>query len=194
MDQVTNVLIVGVGGQGTILASRVLSGAVLAAGHQVKVSEVHGMSQRGGSVVTQVRFGQAVDSPLIAPGDADYILAFEKLEALRWLPYLKKGGMIIVNDQRIDPMPVISGKADYPEDIFPRLREQAGRTAVVNAIALARKCGTDKAVNMVLMGVLSTVLAIDPDIWQQVIRETVPAKFLTVNEAAFQAGRETAAR
>lgn len=189
MNKVTNVLIVGVGGQGTILASRVLSATVLAAGWEVKVSEVHGMSQRGGSVVTQVRFGDQVASPLIEPGDADYILAFEKLEALRWLPYLKEDGMIIINDQRIDPMPVISGLAEYPTDILEQIRRLTGRMVYIDALSLARKCGNDKAVNMVLMGVLSTALAIDLERWTAVIAETVPEKFLAVNEAAFQAGR-----
>ena len=192
MVQITNVLIVGVGGQGTILASRVLSAAALAAGRDVKVSEVHGMSQRGGSVVTQVRFGEQVASPIIAPGEADYILAFEKLEALRWLPYLKADGMIVVNDQRIDPMPVISGLAEYPGDIFEQIRAQAGRTVVIDALSLARKCGTDKAVNMVLLGVLATILPFSPELWTGVIASTVPEKFLAINEAAFLAGRAAA--
>lgn len=188
MAAVTSVLIVGVGGQGTILASRVLSKAALAAGLDVKVSEVHGMSQRGGSVITQVRFGEAVASPLISQGEADYILAFEKLEALRWISYLKDDGMMVVNDQRLDPMPVITGAAEYPGDVLEQIRARAGRTIAADALTEARNCGNDKAVNMLLLGILSAFLPFDRAVWGKVLEETVPAKFLKVNQDAFQVG------
>lgn len=182
------IMIVGVGGQGTLLASRVLGNVALKINSDVKVSEVHGMSQRGGSVVTYVKFGKKVYSPLIEPGEADLILAFERLEALRWIDYLKTNGKLIVNDQRIDPMPVITGKAKYPESIIRRLKEKAPQTVAVNALKIAKECGSIKAVNIVLLGLAAKTSAIEKGIWLEAIREVVPPKALDVNLKAFEAG------
>ncbi len=162
---VKSVLIVGVGGQGTLLASRLLGNAVISRGYDVKVSEVHGMSQRGGSVVTYVRYGEKVDSPILEQGEADLIISFEKLEAVRYLPFLKKGGTIIVNTQEIDPMPVITGAASYPQDIILKLREAGVHVADVDALTLAEQAGSSKAVNVVLMGVVAQHMQIERNVW-----------------------------
>ena len=183
----TNIMIVGVGGQGTLLASRILGNAVIRQGYDVKVSEVHGMSQRGGSVVTYVKYGDAVHSPIIDKGEADIILAFELLEAYRALPWLKKGGKMIVNDQRINPMPVITGAASYPADITDKLAAQVDLTAV-DALALATEAGNIKAVNVVLIGVMAKSTSIPYEEWVETIKATVPAKFLEVNLKAFDLG------
>ena len=183
-----NIMIVGVGGQGTLLASRVLGNVALKQSLDVKVSEVHGMSQRGGSVVTYVKMGKKVYSPLIEKGEADVILAFEILEALRWIEYLKKGGTIVVNEQRIDPMPVIIGKAKYPENIIAKLKQQIQNIISVNALKIAKECGNIKALNIVLLGLLAKSTDIAKDIWLEAIREVVPAKILDVNLKAFDAG------
>ncbi len=188
-QQVTNILIVGVGGQGTILASRVLSGVVQAAGYDVKVSEIHGMSQRGGSVVTQVRYGQAVASPIISAGSADIILAFELLEAMRWQPSLKEGGKMIVNTQKMNPMPVVVGATKYPADALEQIRAKAETTAL-DALAVAMECNNPKGVNVVLLGVLSAMMPIKEEIWLDVLKNTVPPKFIEANMAAFAAGRK----
>jgi len=188
MTKVTSILIVGVGGQGTILASRILSGVAQKVGLDVKVSEIHGMAQRGGSVVTQVRYGEKVASPIIPLGQADIILAFEKLEALRWLPYLKKDGSIIVNDQRIDPMPVVIGAASYPENAINYIKAKFPKAIVVNALDMALQAGNGKAVNVVLLGLLAKHLDLAKDIWLEVLKETVPAKHLETNIKAFEAG------
>lgn len=188
-QQVTNILIVGVGGQGTILASRVLSGVVQAAGYDVKVSEIHGMSQRGGSVVTQVRYGPKVASPIISAGSADIILAFELLEALRWQPSLKPGGKMIVNTQEMNPMPVVVGAAEYPKDALEQIQKRS-ETVALNALEVALSCQNPKGVNVVLLGVLSTMMPIAEEIWLDVLKRTVPAKFLEANLAAFAAGRK----
>ena len=182
-----NIMIVGVGGQGTLLASRILGNAVIRKGYDVKVSEVHGMSQRGGSVVTYVKFGDAVHSPIIDKGEADIILAFECLEAYRALPWLKKGGKMIVNNQMINPMPVITGAADYPADILCKLGAVVDLTAV-DALALAREAGNAKAVNVVLIGVMAKNTEIPYDEWVETIKTTVPAKFLEANLKAFDLG------
>lgn len=187
----TNIMIVGVGGQGTLLASRILGNAVIRAGYDVKVSEVHGMSQRGGSVVTYVKFGRKVHSPIIDKGCADIILAFEKLEAYRALPWLKKGGKIIVNDQRINPMPVITGAMEYPENILEELQEKA-QVTVVDALKLAGEAGNIKAVNVVLIGVMAKNTSIPYEEWVETIKTTVPPKFLEVNLKAFDAGYNSA--
>ena len=187
MNKTTNIMIVGVGGQGTLLASRILGGAVIRMGHDVQVSEVHGMSQRGGSVVTYVKFGEKVHSPIIGEGEADIILAFELLEAYRALPSLKTGGRLIVNDQRINPMPVITGAAQYPENILDKLSSKVSTTAV-DALALATQAGNIKAVNVVLIGVMAKSTDIPYEIWLETIRETVPSKFLEVNLKAFELG------
>ncbi len=183
----TNIMIVGVGGQGTILASRILGNAVIRQGYDVKVSEVHGMSQRGGSVVTYVKYGDAVHSPIIDKGEADIILAFELLEAYRALPWLKKGGKMIVNDQKINPMPVITGAAEYPSEIQEKLSSAIDLTAV-DALSLAQEAGNTKAVNVVLIGVMAKNTSIPYEEWIETVKETVPAKFLEVNLKAFDLG------
>lgn len=187
-NKVTNILIVGVGGQGTLLASKVIGTAALNFGLDVKQSEVHGMAQRGGSVVTFVRFGEKVYSPLVEAGQADVILAFEKLEALRWSHYLKKGGTIIVNTQEIAPLPVIIGAESYPEQIFETLRERAIKVVAADALAIAKAAGEIRAVNVVLMGVLAKYLSFSKEEWATALRAVVPAKVIDVNLAAFEAG------
>ncbi len=182
-----NIMIVGVGGQGTLLASRILGNAVIRAGYDVKVSEVHGMSQRGGSVVTYVKYGETVYSPIIDKGEADIILAFERLEALRALPFLKKGGKIILNDRAIAPMPVITGAATYPQEIVDKLSKVTDVTAV-DALALSLQAGSPKAVNVVLIGILAQSTNIDKETWIEVIKQTVPEKFLELNLKAFELG------
>ena len=182
------IMIVGVGGQGTLLASRVLGNVALRIKSDVKVSEVHGMSQRGGSVVTYVKFGKKVYSPLIEKGEADLILAFERLEALRWVDYLKTDGRLIVNDQRIDPMPVITGKAKYPDSIIQRLKERAPQTIAIDAMKLAKECGNIKATNVVLLGLAARTIPIDKSVWLEALGEVVPPKTLEVNLKAFEAG------
>ena len=179
-----NIMIVGVGGQGTLLASRILGNTVINEGYDVKVSEVHGMSQRGGSVITYVKYGDKVYSPIVDKGEADIILAFELLEAYRALPYLKKGSKIIVNDQKIDPMPVISGIAKYPENITQKLPD----ATVVDALSLAKEAGNIKAVNVVLIGVMAKSTDIPYENWVETIKTTVPPKFLEVNLKAFELG------
>ena len=182
-----NIMIVGVGGQGTLLASRILGNTVINEGYDVKVSEVHGMSQRGGSVVTYVKYGEKVFSPIIDEGEADIILAFELLEALRALPYLKKGGKIIVNNQMIDPMPVITGAAQYPENIVEKLSTKVD-TLAIDALSLAKEAGNIKAVNVVLIGVMAKSTDIPYENWVNTIKTTVPEKFLEVNLKAFDLG------
>jgi len=186
--KVTNILIVGVGGQGTILASRILSQLAREEGYDVKVSEIHGMAQRGGSVVTQVRMGQKVYSPLIAEGQADIILSFERLEALRWMHYLKKGGTMIINDQAIEPVPVIMGLQEYPDNIIERIRKKIPDTVAVDALSLARKCGNDKAANVVLMGLLARKMGFAKEKCLRALEEKVPPKFLELNKKAFEEG------
>lgn len=189
-----NLMIVGVGGQGTLLASRVIGNAAVAAGLDVKVSEVHGMSQRGGSVETYVRFGKKVDSPLVDKGTADVIICFEQLEALRFTPYLKKGGMLIVNTQVIDPMPVITGVQKYPEGIISKLGEALGEEKVIalDAASIALECGDIRAVNIVLLGVFAglNVSGISREQFEESVRATVPKKALELNLKAFQKGYE----
>lgn len=183
-----SVMIVGVGGQGTLLASRVLGRVMLDAGFDVKVSEVHGMSQRGGSVVTYVRWGERVESPVINEGEADILLAFEQLEAARFLPYLQADGVIITNTQKIDPMPVITGAAAYPEGLLEKIREKGVRLTAVDALGLAERAGSQKAVNVVLIGAMASSLDIPEACWLTAIEKTVPAKFLEMNKRAFALG------
>lgn len=187
-NKVTNILIVGVGGQGTLLASKVIGTAALNHGLDVKQSEVHGMAQRGGSVVTFVRFGEKVYSPLVAKGQADIILAFEKLEALRWSEYLKEGGAIIVNDQEIAPLPVIIGTQSYPAHILDTLRGMKIRVMAADALSLAKATGEARAVNVVLIGMLAKYLSFSSEEWETALRAVVPAKVIDVNIAAFQTG------
>ena len=182
-----NIMIVGVGGQGTLLASRILGNIVIDEGYDVKVSEVHGMSQRGGSVVTYVKFGEKVYSPIIDKGEADIILAFETLEAYRALPYLKKDGKIIVNNQQMNPMPVIIGAMEYPQNILEKLSSVVN-VEVVEALNLAKQAGNIKTVNVVLIGVLAKSTNIKYEKWIQVLKNTVPEKLLDVNLKAFDLG------
>ena len=193
MNQVKSVIIVGVGGQGTLLASRVLGSAMLRRGVDVKVSEVHGMSQRGGSVVTYVRYGETagsqVYSPIIEPGEADVVLAFEALEAARFLPYLKEGGTVIVNSQQIDPMPVITGAAQYPENLVEKMKAAGAKVDALDCLKLAEEAGSPKAVNIVLMGRLSHYFDLPEEAWQKSLEAMVPAKFLELNKKAFELGK-----
>lgn len=184
-----SVMIVGVGGQGSLLASRILGNVLLAQGFDVKVSEVHGMSQRGGSVVTYVKYGDKVYSPIIENGEADIIISFEQLEAARWLSYLKKDGHLIVSTQSLDPMPVITGVAKYPENIVDKIKSMGVDIIPVNAVEKAEEAGNAKASNVVLMGVLSTKMGFSDDVWQKALEECVPAKFLELNKKAFELGK-----
>ena len=190
-DSVKNIMIVGVGGQGTLLASKMLGYVLMHQGYDVKVSEVHGMSQRGGSVVTYVRFGKKVYSPVIDKGEADYILSFEKLEAERWIEYLKVGGQIITNTQEVDPMPVITGDAEYPADIVKKLEEAGAKVDAKDFLSIAEEAGSSKAVNIVLMGRLSEYFDDIPyEDWSAAIDAIVPEKFRELNHKAFDLGRQ----
>ena len=184
----TSVMIVGVGGQGTLLASKVLGQALVSLGYDVKVSEVHGMSQRGGSVVTYVRYGSEVHSPIVDLGGADYMLAFEPLEAARYLAWLKSTGLIITNTHETLPMPVITGAAAYPENIVEKLAQRANVVSL-DALRLANEAGSAKAVNMVLMGVLAARMDLPETAWQAALEKQVPAKFLEMNRRAFALGQ-----
>ena len=184
-----NIMIVGVGGQGSLLASKLLGYLLLNEGYDVKVSEVHGMSQRGGSVVTYVRFGEKVYSPVIDRGEADFIVSFEKLEAARYVEYLKKGGRIVVNTQEIDPMPVITGAASYPENLIEKMEETGITVDAMDCLSLAQEAGSSKAVNLVLMGRLSKYFDIPEEKWLNAIEQCVPAKFVEMNKKAFAHGR-----
>ena len=184
-----SIMIVGVGGQGTLLASKLLGRLLLGRGFDVKVSEVHGMSQRGGSVVTYVRWGEKVYSPIIDKGQADVILSFELLEAARWLEFLKPGGRIITNTQQINPMPVITGAAAYPENLAEKIRATGIDLDAIDALALAEEAGSSKAVNIVLMGRLSKWFDFTEEEWLQAIELSVPPRFLEMNKKAFSLGR-----
>ena len=185
-----NIMIVGVGGQGSLLASKLLGHILLTEGYDVKVSEVHGMSQRGGSVVTYVRCGDKVHSPVIDKGEADIIVAFELLEAARWLEYLKPGGRVIVNTQEIEPMPVITGAAQYPENLVEKMKDAGAQVDAEDFLTLAKVAGSSKAVNIVLMGRLSTYFSEIPErSWQEALEANVPPKFLELNRKAFDMGR-----
>ena len=185
-----NIMIVGVGGQGSLLASKLLGHLLCTEGYDVKVSEVHGMSQRGGSVVTYVRYGDRVDSPIIDKGEADYIVSFEKLEAARWASCLKEGGRIIVNDRETDPMPVITGAAVYPHEVLESLKAKGVLIDDMDALTLANEAGTAKAVNLVLMGRLSRYFPeIPEEKWMTAIEECVKPKFVEINKKAFALGR-----
>jgi indolepyruvate ferredoxin oxidoreductase beta subunit len=183
-----SILIVGVGGQGTLLASRLIGRAATERGFDVKVSEVHGMSQRGGSVVTYVKYGGEVSSPLIEPGEADILIAFELLEAARWIPYLRPGGQIVANSQKIDPMPVITGAARYPDGLAEVLREKCEGALVVDALTIATECGNARSVNMVLLGLAARFTAFGEDEWMGAIRAVAPPKALEANIRAFGRG------
>ena len=184
----TNLMIVGVGGQGSLLASKLLGKLLVDEGYDVKVSEVHGMSQRGGSVVTYVRFGEKVISPIIDEGEADFIVSFEKIEGARYASYLAKDGKVIVNTQMIDPMPVIIGAAEYPTDILDKLASLGASVDAFDALAIAEEAGSSRAVNIALMGRLAKYLPIPYEKWITAIKNTVAPKFVEINEKAFSLG------
>ena len=183
-----NIMIVGVGGQGTLLASKVLGKVLLTEGYDVKVSEVHGMSQRGGSVVTYVRYGDKVYSPIVDKGEADIILSFELLEAARWIEYVKPTGMIITNTQKTEPMPVITGAAVYPENLVEKLSATGVTVDALDFLAIAEEAGSSKAVNIALMGRLAKYFDIPTEKWIAAIESTVSPKFIELNKKAFDLG------
>lgn len=187
--QTKNVMIVGVGGQGSLLASKLLGKLLLTKGYDIKVSEVHGMSQRGGSVVTYVRFGDKVYSPIIDKGEADFIVSFEMLEAARYTEFLKPGGKIIANTQQINPMPVITGAQEYPDALSEKIKAAGIDLVAVDALSLAEEAGSAKAVNIVLMGILSKYFDFTEDEWNKAIESSVPPKFLELNKKAFALGK-----
>ncbi len=184
-----SIMIVGVGGQGSLLASRIIGNVLLSQGYDVKVSEVHGMSQRGGSVVTYVKYGDRVYSPVIEKGEADIIVSFELLEAARWLSYLKKGGHLITSTQQLDPMPVITGVAQYPENITDKLKSLGADVISADAVALAEQAGNAKASNVVLMGLIASKMNFTDEVWTDAIKQCVPEKFLELNLKAFELGK-----
>ena len=183
-----NIMIVGVGGQGSLLASKLLGRLLLTRGYDVKVSEVHGMSQRGGSVVTYVRYGDRVCSPVIDTGEADFIVSFELLEAARWTQFLRPDGTIVTNTQQVNPMPVITGAAEYPAELVDKMKAAGYNIDAFDALSLAEEAGSSKAVNLVLMGRLSKYFDFTPEEWQEAIVQSVPPKFLELNQKAFALG------
>ncbi len=187
---VKNIMIVGVGGQGTLLTSRILGNLAIRIGYDVKLSEVHGMAQRGGSVVTFVRYGEQVAEPIVEEGQADVLIAFERLEALRYLHFLKEDGVVIVNDWRIDPVTVVTGAAQYPEGVIETL-QAAGKTVVVEATKTAIEMGAPKAFNIIVLGAAARYVGFDKEDWLEVIAATVPPKTVEVNRMAFEAGYAT---
>ena len=191
MAETKNIMIVGVGGQGTLLTRRILGGITVEAGYDVKLSEVHGMAQRGGSVVTYVRYGEKVAEPIVEEGQADVLIAFERLEALRYAHFLKKDGVIIVNDQRIDPMPVVTGVAKYPDGIIEKLSKKY-RVVSVDAMDEAIKMGNSRVFNVIILGIAAKNMDFPKEQWIEVIKKTVPAKTIDINVAAFEKGYELA--
>lgn len=187
MAETKNIMIVGVGGQGTLLTSRILGGITVAAGFDVKLSEVHGMAQRGGSVVTYVRYGENVAEPIVEIGQADVLIAFERLEALRYAHYLKKDGVMIINDQRIDPMPVVTGAAKYPENIIEELSKKH-KVLSVDAMDEAIKMGNSRVFNVIILGIAAKNMDFPKEQWIEVIKNTVPPKTIDINVAAFEHG------
>lgn len=185
-----NILLVGVGGQGTILVSKILSTGLLEAGYDVKMSEIHGMAQRGGSVSTQVRYGEKVYSPIIGIGDADILVSFETMETLRWLEFLKPDGVVVINDYEIPSAPILSGKADYPQGIIELIEEKAV-TKVINAAEIAEKLGSMKVMNVVLLGALIKSMNLTEIDWEKVIRDLVKEKFVDLNIKALNAGMDS---
>lgn len=183
-----NILIVGVGGQGTLLTGRIIGNYAMEAGLDVKMSEVHGMAQRGGSVVMQVKYGEKVNSPLIEFGEADIIFAFEKLEALRYLPYLKEDGVMIVNTQEIEPMPVVMGMAEYPEQIEEKLKAACKNICLIDALRIAEQIGSVKVVNMIMIGAYAAYMNDSIDKWEKIVESTVPPKTIQMNQKALHEG------
>lgn len=186
---VQNILLVGVGGQGTILTSKILSAGLIEAGYDVKMSEVHGMAQRGGSVSSQVRFGKKVYSPIIGKGQADIMVSFETMEALRWLEYLRPNGKIVVNDCQIPSAPILMGKIDYPDDALKIIRQKAN-TTIIKASAIAERLGNAKTTNLVLFGALVKAIGLTGIDWEKVILNNVKASMAKINIKAFKAGME----
>lgn len=189
MAETKNIMIVGVGGQGTLLTSRILGGITVENGYDVKLSEVHGMAQRGGSVVTYVRYGEKVTEPIVEEGQADVLIAFEKLEALRYAHFLKKDGVIIVNDQKIDPMPVVTGVAKYPEGIIEHLSEKY-KVISVDAQKEALELGNSRVFNIIILGVAASKMDFEKEQWIEVIKKKVPPKTIDINVKAFERGYE----
>lgn len=187
MSEVKSVLLVGVGGQGTILASKVLSAGLLNAGYDVKMSEVHGMAQRGGSVTTQVRFGEKVYAPIIGKGQADILVSFEAMEALRWLEFLNPNGKAVVNDYKIPSAPILMGNADYPEGVIEKIKEKVD-TNVLDAGNIAEELGNSKTMNIVLLGALVKAMGLTDIDWEKAIKESVKEQFVDINIKAFNAG------
>lgn len=185
-----SILLVGVGGQGTILASKILSEGLVRKGYDVKMSEIHGMSQRGGSVTTHVRFGTKVASPVVPEGEADVLVAFEKVEAIRWLKYLKKGGRLVVNNFEIYSLPVLTGAARYPDEIIEKLQKEVSDLKVFNAGEIADGLGNIKAQNVVLLGALVKAMGLEDIDWEAVLKELIPPKLLDLNIKAFRMGLE----
>jgi len=189
-DRVQNILMVGVGGQGVILASEIISEVMMRAGHDVKKSEVHGMAQRGGSVSSHVRFGPKVYSPLIKKGDADVLFSFELLESVRYLDFLRSDALLIVNNQKVLPPSVTLGADTYPEQLPELLRERFSRVEIVNALDIAKQAGNARALNVAFLGALSRHFAVDENLWKDVISSMLPLKLVEVNIKAFMLGRE----
>lgn len=189
MAETKNIMIVGVGGQGTLLTSRILGGITVENGYDVKLSEVHGMAQRGGSVVTYVRYGEKVTEPIVEEGQADVLIAFEKLEALRYAHFLKKDGVIIVNDQKMDPMPVVTGVAKYPEGIIEHLSEKY-KVISVDAQKEALELGNSRVFNVIILGVAASKMDFEKEQWIEVIKKKVPPKTIDINVKAFERGYE----
>ncbi|WP_019227648.1 indolepyruvate oxidoreductase subunit beta [Sedimentibacter sp. B4] len=184
-----NILLVGVGGQGTILVSKILSTGLMDAGYDVKMSEIHGMAQRGGSVSTQVRYGEKIYSPIIGIGQADILVSFETMETMRWLEFLKPDGVVVVNDYEIPSAPILTGKADYPQGIIEMISDKA-RTKVVNAADISEKLGNMKVMNVVLLGALVKMMNLTDIDWEKAVRSSVKEKFADLNVKAFNAGME----
>lgn len=183
-----SIMIVGVGGQGSLLACRVLAECMAGRGFDVKVSEVHGMSQRGGSVVTYVRYGDRVFSPIVTEGECDWMISFEKLEAARYAPCMKRGGYVIMNTQEIEPMPVMMGAAAYPDEIPEKLTSAGLHVIAFDALSIAEQAGSAKAVNIVLMGRFASARGDRKDEWLSALDSTVPEKFREMNRKAFELG------
>jgi len=184
----TDILIAGVGGQGTILTGRVIAALAIAEDLDVKTAETHGMAQRGGSVITHVRIGEKVYSPLIPEGDGDILLSFEKLEALRWLPFLSPTGTVIVNTQELEPMPVLTGQADYPDQILEEIESKANRLIAVDALAMEPVTKNPRMVNTFLLGILARIMPFDKEKWLKVMEEEIKAKLVDINKQSFEAG------
>ena len=187
MKDTKNILLVGVGGQGTILVSKILSTGLMEAGYDVKMSEIHGMAQRGGSVSTQVRYGSEVFSPIIGIGEADILVSFEKMETLRWLEFLKPDGVVVINDYLIPSAPILMGKIDYPQGII-ELIEGKAKTKVVNAGEIAEKLGNTKVMNVVLLGSIIKLMNLTDIDWEAVIKSQVKEQFAELNIKAFKEG------